>query len=215
MGIREAAECRSWPLDDHSGIIVTLVGTGQTSTTDINGLWRLEDVPTGVYVIRCEKPGVTSFEFSNIQFVGTGSYNVAQVELHVAPNFTVESVSFTPNASRQQFDIVGEISESVPVGKMRHTRIAFSTDSGSDFKPLLSAMVGAASTSRETGGSQIAGVVPYYSLAAHGITSGTTVYFKVYPSSLVDFGYDDLVTREMLLTSCVEEGALVVSAVMP
>ena len=58
------------------GITVELVGAGIMTTTDSNGLWALTNVPAGYYDIRCSKIGFSTYEWTDVEFVGAGVLNM-------------------------------------------------------------------------------------------------------------------------------------------
>jgi hypothetical protein len=58
------------PLDDHSGVQVSIEGTGFSTTSNAAGEYTFEDVPPGVYVLTFAKPefdsAITGVEYSGV-----------------------------------------------------------------------------------------------------------------------------------------------------
>lgn len=88
------------PVTDRSGVEVIATNTGGTSyydTTDAVGIYHLEDLPAGVYTIVASHgdydslAGTSVSKYNNLQYVGTGVYNVNKLTLAQLPDQTIVS----------------------------------------------------------------------------------------------------------------------------
>ncbi len=69
-------------LPSSAGIAIELIGTGIKTTTDSLGFWTLTNVPAGYYNIKCSKSGFSSYEWTNVEFVGSGILPIYQTHGH-------------------------------------------------------------------------------------------------------------------------------------
>lgn len=68
------------PVLDRGGVIVSLEGTGRSTTTDASGTWRFDDLPFGTYDLSFSKPGLSSFKALAYQFDQSGQAQLSWFE---------------------------------------------------------------------------------------------------------------------------------------
>ena len=202
-------------MDDHSGVTVSLDGTLHSTTTAENGLWRLENVPSGVYTVNFAKPGITPVKFGNRQFVGNGSLYLTNIDLYELPTFTVTELAITYKEQRQEFEFVGQISEDVLPDHSRSVTIVYSTDPNGSFEATENTVVGAAGTDFRAGGTRIQGLVARSTLVGKGVVPGTQLYFRAFPVAPANIGNFDFERQLTVYTNLTDKGSEVLSGVMP
>ena len=70
---------------DHSGILVELVGTAISTTTDAAGLWQMDSVPVGIYQVRFSKTDYSTVIVNNaLALEGVGYFIVSNVFLNLS-----------------------------------------------------------------------------------------------------------------------------------
>jgi len=73
------------PVDDNSGITISIDNTDYTTETDAEGYWLLENLSTGTYSISFSKPGFCLSKEVDYQFVGGGTDYFGEEKLVSVP----------------------------------------------------------------------------------------------------------------------------------
>lgn len=94
-----------WFSSNHQGILVEIEHTSFKTTTDSNGFWEIDNLPTGTYSISFSKEGYCFWKNTSFQFIGGGviDFNEAafgsaysSVGLGVKPDYTLTIDSVMP-----------------------------------------------------------------------------------------------------------------------
>lgn len=203
------------PLNDHSGILVEILESSASTVTDSDGYWSFDGLPAGIYDIKYSKAGYSWTIQYNVQFVGTGSLAAPLTKLVELPDFSVQNLEVTYDEADQRFNLNVALSPAGPDSDYRSINVLWSSTPEFDFPPLLDQRVAHSSNVGAEEGVVFSRSIPISDLHSKGIASGTTFYLAACPTSNVDAGPLNPRTGEKLLTSCKEEGAVVVKLVMP
>ena len=79
--------------DDMSGVTVEAEGTSLSGITESDGSWRIENLPTGTYVIKATREGYTEDKSFGYQFVGGGTAHFRLMRIGQIPTFQLDSLA--------------------------------------------------------------------------------------------------------------------------
>lgn len=199
-------------MDDYSGVLVELEGTGRSSTSNAEGEWRIENVPAGVYDITFSKMGFSSQKLFNQQFVGAGEYYSGSLDLMQLPEFSVVDVQMTPNPAEGHFEVSGMISEMVPAGSVRRIGAFYQADPNGPFEPYNEFLIANCNTSPETASSSFTAVIKYKVIPG---TSGSSVTLRFCPMTYHSAGYSSPIDLRHYITGVTEVGSKTVMITKP
>ncbi|MGE3799856.1 MAG: carboxypeptidase regulatory-like domain-containing protein [Candidatus Kapaibacterium sp.] len=199
-------------LTDLSGVSVSIVGTGFTTTTSSDGEWRLEDVPAGVHTLRFEREGFGEYQ-EQIQYVGNGAYYLKEFPLHKIPSYRVEAFTATVGSSEPtHIRLTVSLSDPTLYDYRRSTMIFYSLQPD-NFELISSRVVGSVTVLPDSVSAVSSEVLTH--IKDRGIASGTTIYLRAFPSSYYAYPYYDPEVRAERYTSISSNGSEVVSVVLP
>ena len=98
------------PVNDNSGVNVTVEGTQISATTDLNGKYLLSNLSTGIYNIYLWKTGYCSYKYVGKEFTGGGQAYYGIIDLIALPSFSVTNFAILSSPSPDEIRIVGRIS---------------------------------------------------------------------------------------------------------
>lgn len=192
------------------GATVSLESTDFVATTDSTGRWSLNGVNTGIYNLVYAKAGFGTFMVPSFQFVGGGTYNDGPKELYELPSFTV--ASFTPETTTASGNIrlllKGTLSK---VNGSVTFFIGTSGDVSSDPAHNLFTL----SVSSYPDADNFNHGLSAFELDRVGLTSGTMIYLKAYPSNKSYQRYYDPATGRPVYTGIGPVGSTAVSLRLP
>lgn len=192
---------------DRRGVQITTDKETSTPITDSTGRWTLKNLYAGIYNISASKPGYTTANAANFQFVGGGNaYLSSTLGIIQLPTYTISGVALAGNITDslgQQLKI--DISPSAALNENRYFMIVYGkvpTVGINTNDALVTSSVtfnyravGSATFSLRTAITTLQNT--------HGMKSGEKVYAVVYPSSasVTNVGsYIDPVTKKTVYT---------------
>jgi hypothetical protein len=112
------------PIQDESGVSVTLDKTELSSHTLTDGYWEFKNVPAGIYDFFFRKDNFFTVKFRNIQFVGGGTYYLGEISIRRIPSIFVTELEATSDKSGPNINF--EITTSYPDTVSRRIHVLFS-----------------------------------------------------------------------------------------
>jgi hypothetical protein len=199
-------------LIDYSGVKVSLDGfPNDTTTTDKNGKWTLQNIQTGTYTITFNKIGYGIQKIIGYQFAGGGDAFIPNTI--VSEKSTNRVASLSVSSSSGTLNISGTLSSSAYSNNAVLVLIYFDTlntvsSDPAHYKYLNIAAVFSGQTAINT--LQIA----VQSLYDVGFLKGARVYIAGYTNSVMGFSYKDTLTgREVYTALC--DSSKVSSFILP
>jgi hypothetical protein len=80
-------------ITDNSGVTISIVGTGKSTSTDREGWWRINGLSAGTYTLVFAKPGYGTYKQFGFQFVGGDSLFYGFWALGNVARYHVTSIS--------------------------------------------------------------------------------------------------------------------------
>jgi len=163
--------------NDHSGVEVTIDEVAElTSISDASGSWIIHDVESGVLTISFKKEGYGEKYIDNIQFIGSDTLTLKQMNLANFPTFTITDMYFSED---DYLDVWGVVSTTAS-----HTRsviLFWGKDSlvSSDRENHIFTQRVAVYTNNE----MFLGSFPSTYLVEKGMVQGDQGYLKAYPAA--------------------------------
>lgn len=161
---------------DHRGIEIQIENTTFTTSTDSNGRWSIDELPTGTYNILISKNGFGYFKYTSVQFIGGGEYYIGTRFLTSVPVLPVGLDSTITNPFA--VIILGTLYEEIPEADYHNVLIFFGlSDSVSSnpeyYKYMRSASISLGSFSES---------ININILKDIGFNSGDTIYITAFAS---------------------------------
>lgn len=198
-------------LDDRDGFIVKVQSTGLYSSTDSEGYFRIDSLPTGTYNIICRKNGFVDDLVIGYQFIGGGIQTLNSIDM-VPPSTTQVIDIQLETGGTDWFWVYGEISPFPVEQEVRSIRLFFSDAENVRYDNYLYT-TRILINQRMYGDENFFTVeIPYYFISEDFFYDNIhTYYVKAYGISLNDWGYPDLQSGLMIYPSMnIDEGSGVV-----
>ncbi len=97
-------------LNNSGGVNVSIDNTSLAARTNQDGFWQIDRVPAGVYSITYSKEGFYTKKNYNIQFVGSGTYNLYYNNMYKIIPITIANLEITSEDSLSRINAEGSIS---------------------------------------------------------------------------------------------------------
>lgn len=195
---------------DNSNMTVSVEGTEFSTTTDVAGDFKIEDVPFGTYTLIFEKTGYGTFKKFDIEHTNTGSSTV--VSSPSLGQTSTTSITDLTVGSSASFPIIINASTDPPANNadQRYIRYFLSSDpsiSSENYENFIETLQVAISPDDFS--------LSQATLDSFGYTSGTTVYVKCYGESYFGNNYNDPDLDRDVFPNLNSTSAAAVSFVVP
>jgi hypothetical protein len=192
---------------DKSGVTISIGGIfpPKSATTDIDGKYILENLPTGRYVIIFSKSGYGDYKFNDYAFVGGGGSQIRDCSI------TKKSTTFVTNLTLSELSgtamtVNCTVSPEVPPDFFRGIRFFFGTSASVSSSNYITNSFDASATNL------------YSSSRTYDKTkfpTGTILYVKAYGESFRSTGYNDIITHQFIFSTLNPEGSNTASITVP
>ena len=201
--------------NNNSGAIVSIEGTTFSATSNTQGAWAINDLPTGTYTINCRKQGYDSHIDLGFQFVGGGTARMDLIYLHPLPNFIINEISVSSSIIDKEIIITGILNS---VGY--HSIVLFLGRSISVSSAPSTYLYYEYGNTNNTGVGVYNTFTNYIRsdyLSLYGISSGEKIYIKVYPTALGGWmnSYTDPETGNQVFTGLGTGSSRIDSIIIP
>lgn len=198
-----------------AGATVVLEGSDPliTTTTDSNGRFLIEDLPTGTYDVVVSKEGYGTYKSVSYSFLGGGQSTPWYGGIWILPKNKITDVSgtFSPSPSWSPYTSFRFVLKSGPDGSYTGTDVCY--------------FIGTSNTVSSTSYSDAGYFSAYFGSPSYSYTipfskekypPGTTAYIIFYPSTTASFGtYVDRNTGRPVYPSMSLEGSSVITLNFP
>jgi hypothetical protein len=193
---------------DKSGVTITVDGTTPplTATTNTNGKYQIDNLPTGTWDLVFSKTGCATYKSLGFSFVGGVKPRVFNMILSQLTSTLITNLDVS-QYSATQMSINLTISPATPAGYYRYIRFYYSKNN-----PVTSTNYLSTSYLSTTSAS----LVNYLrSFDKATFPTGTTMYMVAYGESYYSYGYQDLTSGLYNYTTVNATGSNIVSVDVP
>lgn len=203
---------------DRSGVEVSIVGTDLKGTTDAEGKWSIDDVPSGNHILEYHKDGY-SWMRQYVQFVGSGTLYTPNTLLVPDAGFPITDVEATPfsNGASTVTVTVPKVQspvQNVIVGLWMFTTPTLPDSLTSDQYVGIVGVQGFDNDSIAVNEYSATTRINASKLIDLGATSGSTVYLMAFPAYQIQ-AFNDPDRNRTVYTSFALSGSKVIEVVVP
>lgn len=114
------------PIQDKSGVIISIDNTELLTYSTSNGYWKINEVSAGIFDFFFQKDNFFRIKYHNVQFVGGGTYYLGEVPLRKIPTIFVTELEASSDKSGHNINF--NLTTSNPDTINRRIHVLFSED---------------------------------------------------------------------------------------
>jgi len=204
------------PQTDQSGVTISVTGTKDTATSDVNGKFELKNVETGTYEIDYSKSTYGSYKMQAVTFASGGDGALPPVTLGAIPVSSPIPVIKATSSSGVSVTVSGSITTAATSVQFYMVYMGKSSNIN-PLDPTTYINSQAAQINAQSSAFQTSAIWSLSNLRSLGIINSTTpnLWFVCYPYNPNGSSYTDIYTNITVYPAVTSQGSSAVSASTP